>query len=165
MVGVGESRSSTAALAWALDLCRRRGWLLDVVTAWPDWGEVLTHEVPGHYCDARGRAVAALQESLAACEVELDTGMVQVHVENADPVLALVRRSHGAELLVLGEATSGRSRRAGLEPLEGACRQQVACAVVVVGAQLGGHARRRTAGQEAHPVGTCGPATAERSGM
>jgi len=132
VVGVGESPSSTAALEWARGLCRRRGWVLDVVTAWPDQGEVPVHEVPGHYCDARGRAVGGLLTALSACAIGPDESDVHVHVENADPVRALVEHSRGAELLVVGEAMSGRSRRAGCAPIEEACRQLAECSVVVV---------------------------------
>jgi nucleotide-binding universal stress UspA family protein len=132
VVGVGESRSSVAALAWAHRLCRRRGWLLDVVTAWPDVGQVPVHEVPGHYCEARGRAVAALQAALAECGVEIDGPVVQVHVANGDPVQELVARSRGAQLLVLGASGEGRSRRAGSEPVSESCRREAACVVVVI---------------------------------
>lgn len=132
VVGVGESSSSTAALAWAHDLCRRRGWLLDVVTAWPDLGEARVHEVPGHYCDTRGRAVAALQAALAACDVEIDGPTVRVHVDNTDPVDALVRHSLGAELLVVGASVSGRSRAAGCRLLTESTRLRATCPVVVV---------------------------------
>lgn len=132
VVGVGESPSSTAALAWAYDVCRRRGWVLDVVTAWPDLGEVLVHEAPGHYCVPRGRAVAALQTALAACDLELDGPTVRVQVENADPVQALVESSRGAMLLVLGASSSGRSRRAGCRPISELCRPVAACPVQVV---------------------------------
>ena len=132
VVGVSESPSSTAALAWALDLCRSRGWRLDVVTAWPDVGEEPLHEVPGHYCVPRGRAVAALQAALASCDVEIDGRRVRAHVDNADPVEALVERSRGAELLVLGTSDAGRSRRAGRPPVSESCQQRASCTVLVV---------------------------------
>jgi nucleotide-binding universal stress UspA family protein len=132
VVGVGESPSGAAALAWALDLCRSRGWVLDVVAAWPDVGQARVHEVPGHYCEPRGRAVAALQAALAGCGVEADEPDVTVHVENADPIRALLDRSRGAELLVLGASGGGASRRAGHPPLSEVCRRRASCPVVVV---------------------------------
>lgn len=132
VVGVGESPAGAAALAWALDLCRSRGWLLEVVAAWPDVGQVWVHEVPGHYCEPRGRAVAALRSALARCGVEIDGPDVTVHVENAQPIRALLDRSRGAELLVLGASGSGRSRRAGHPPLGEVCRRRASCPVVVV---------------------------------
>ena len=36
VVGVSGSDASVVALAWALDLARRRGWTVDVVAVWPD---------------------------------------------------------------------------------------------------------------------------------
>jgi hypothetical protein len=132
VVGVGESPASRRALAWAYDLCARRGWVLDVVTAWPDLHEAPVHEVPGHYCVPRGRAMTALHAALEECGVAADGRMVQVHLENADPVQALVEHSHGAVLLVVGETDAGRSRHAGCEPVARACRRRAACAVRVV---------------------------------
>ena len=142
VVGVGESGSSSAALAWSLDLCRRRGWLLDVVTAWPDVGQVTVHEVPGHYSLPRGRAVAALDAALAACGVGPQDPDVVVEVVNDDPVRALARRSRGAEVLVLGASANGRSRRAGYERVSDSCRVRSSCPVVVVDHTSGGSATR-----------------------
>ena len=130
VVGISESPSSTAALAWALTC--PRGWRLDVVTAWPDVGEEPLHEVPGHYCVPRGRAVAALEAALASCAAEIDGRTVRAHVDNADPVKALVERSRGAELLVLGASDAGRSRRAGRPPVSESCQQRASCTVLVV---------------------------------
>jgi nucleotide-binding universal stress UspA family protein len=132
VVGVADSPSSNAALAWAHDLCRERGWVLDVVTAWPDLGEAWVHEVPGHYCAPRGDAVAALQSALAACDVEIDGPTVRVHVENKDPIDALVAHSRGAALLVVGSPRSGRSRRAGCATVIDRCQDEAWCPVVVV---------------------------------
>ena len=132
VVGVGESEAGAAALAWAHDLCRGRGWLLDVVTAWPDVGEVAVHEIPGHYCVPRGRAVAALQAALAACGLEIGGPLVRVYVENAEPVQTLVDHSRGARLLVLGRSGSGRSRCAGHRSVSDLCRVQASCPVVVI---------------------------------
>ena len=132
VVGVSESPSSAAALAWAHDLCRDRGWELDVVVAWPDVGEVLLHEVPGHYCAPRGRAVAALGAAMTFCDVDVDDPAVQVFVDNGDPVDTLVEHSRGARLLVLGASGPGRSRRAGRPPVSESCQQRASCTVFVV---------------------------------
>jgi nucleotide-binding universal stress UspA family protein len=130
VVGVNDSAASAAALAWAHDACRTYGWSLDVVTAWPGRGEIFVHEVPGHYCAPRARAVAALQEALESCGVELDGPTVTVHIENADPMRALDHHSRGAHLLVLG--ASRHRHRLGLAPLSEVCRLRVDCPVVVV---------------------------------
>ena len=153
VVGVSESPASTAALAWAQDLCRRRGWRLDVVTAWPDAGEVFLHQVPGHYCVPRGHAVAALKAALAACEVEIDGPTVHVFVDNADPVEALIERSHGAALLVVGTSGPGRSHRAGCPPISKSCRERASCPVIVVD---GAGVPVPAAGQDAYPLSAAG---------
>ena len=132
VVGVSGSAASSAALAWAHERAKRRDWTLDVVAAWPDLGEPTIHEVPGHFNAARGRAVAGLNAALAACGVELDGPTVRVWVENDDPVEALVARCEGADLLVLGTAHDGRSRRRGLPSVHELCLGRVRCPVVQV---------------------------------
>ncbi len=132
VVGVTGSDASAEALAWALDVAARRGWAVDVVTAWPDLGEPLIHEVPGHYSDARGRAVEGLRRALARREDRPRDPEVRVFVDNADPVDALAARSRGADLLVLGVSRGGQSRRRGLPPVAEACRRLIDCPLVVV---------------------------------
>jgi len=132
VVGVGESPSGTAALAWARDLCEREQWHLEVVTGWPDSGQAHVHEAPGHFSLARYRAVDALNAALVAARIEIDAPWVAIHVENSDPVEALVEHSRGARLLVVGASDSGRSRRAGQAPVSDRCRDRAACPVVVV---------------------------------
>lgn len=132
VVGVSGSEASTAALAVALEIARTRGWTVDVVTAWPDLGAPLVHEAPGHYNDARGRAVEGLNRALARCGVELDGPLARVWVENADPVQALVARSRGAQLLVVGAPDRGVSQRSGLPAVGDLCRRLVDCPTLVV---------------------------------
>lgn len=133
VVGVGESPSGGAALEHALGLCRRRGWALDVVTAWPDVGEVLVHDVPGHYCEPRARAARAQRAALEARGAVSDP-LVTVHLVNDDPVRALTSAAHGAEMLVVGTPADGRSRRRGFESVGEACRLRCDCPVVEVDA-------------------------------
>lgn len=132
VVGVTDSPSSVAALAWARRLCREQGWRLDVVTAWPGRGEEMVHEVPGHVCAPRQRAVAALNEAIRECGVVLDDPAVDVHVENDDAAHALARRANGARMLVLGASRGRGHRRAGFAPLSQVCRSHVSCPVVIV---------------------------------
>ncbi|WP_228941646.1 AAA family ATPase [Nocardioides sp. Leaf374] len=134
VVGVGESAPGRAALRWAHDLCRDRGWVLDVVTAWPDLGEQLVREVPGHFCEARHRLVTAQAEALGEAGVDVDGPDVQVHVVNGDPVDALVDRSAQAVMLVVGTSGEGRSAAAGHPAIGERCRAAVTCPVVVVDA-------------------------------
>lgn len=132
VVGVSDSPTSTAALAWAHDLCQHNEWTLDVVTAWPGRGETMVHEVPGHHCAPRTRAVGALQAALTACGIELDGPTARVFIDNDDPVHALARHSKGAYLLVLGATRVDATRRPGFAPLSQVCRSHTACPVVVI---------------------------------
>jgi nucleotide-binding universal stress UspA family protein len=138
VVGVSGSAASVAALAWAHDEAKLRGWTLDVVAAWPDLGEPAIHEVPGHYSVARGRAVDGLNAALAACGVELDGPTARIWVLNEDPVAALVGRCDGADLLVLGGAHGGRSRRLGQPTMRELCLGRVRCPVIQVDVPDGG---------------------------
>lgn len=131
VVGVSGSDASGRALAWALELAEGRGWTVDVVTAWPDLGEPFVHEVPGHYCDARGRAVRGLERVLQRCAVE-PSPTVRLCVDNADPVEALAGRAVGADVLVVGASGAGRSRRRGLPPVGETCSPVVDCPTIVV---------------------------------
>lgn len=130
VVGVNDSPASVAALSWAHDVCRANDWALDVVAAWPARGEIMVREVPGHVCAPRTRAVAALKGAIERCGVEIDGPTVTVHVDNADPMLALDRHARGARLLVLG--ASRHRHRSGFAPLSEVCRQRVDCPVVIV---------------------------------
>jgi Ca2+-transporting ATPase len=132
VVGVGESASGAAALGWAAALCRSRDWDLDVVTAWPDLGEVMVHEVPGHFSMARHRLVSALSGALEASDVAAGDLRVRVHVVNGDPVEALLEHSRDAVLLVVGASGGGRSAVAGQPPVSESCRRSASCPVVVV---------------------------------
>ena len=129
------------ALAWALDVADGQGWSVDVVAAWPDRGEPFIHEVPGHYCDSRGRVVAGVGRALSRCGPRPHGPTIRVCVENADPVRALTTRSRGADLLVVGASGSGRSSRSGLPPVGETCRRVVDCPTVVVEAPDNGLTR------------------------
>ena len=132
VVGVSGSEASVEALAWALDVADRQGWSVDVVAAWPDLGEPFIHEVPGHYCDSRGRVVAGVRRALSRYAPRQRGLRIRVCVENADPVRALTTTSRGADLLVVGASGSGRSSRRGLPPVGETCRLVVDCPTVVV---------------------------------
>ena len=162
VVGVTGSDASAQALAWALDVAARRGWAVDVVTAWPDLGEPLIHEVPGHYSDARGRAVEGLRSALARRENRQRDPEVRVFVDNADPVEALVARSRGADLLVVGVSRGGQSRRRGLPPVAEECRRLVECPLVVVDPQTTGQKFLSPGARDQSLAPTGGPSVPSR---
>jgi len=159
VVGVSGSETSAEALDWALDVAAQRGWTVDVVTAWPDLGDPFIHEVPGHYCDPRGRAEARLRAVMARSGSRAYGPTVRVCVDNADPVRALTARSRGADLLVVGASGTGQSRRRGMPAVGETCRRAVDCPTVVVAVTRDG--------REAvvrHPARSPGAATKARGG-
>ncbi len=108
VVGVDDGQSSVAALRWALGVASRHGWIVDVVTAWPDREAVFVREVPGHPSDPRHRAVMSQRRALATV-VEDDSPVppLRTFVENARPAHALAAHSNGASLVVVGASRPG----------------------------------------------------------
>lgn len=103
VVGVDDGQPSRDALRWALRAARRLGWVVDVVTVWPDREAAFVHEVPGHSSDHRHRAVEAQRSALAdSVGAPGPQPRVRTFVENARPVDALVAHGRGAALLVVG---------------------------------------------------------------
>lgn len=131
VVGVSESAASSAAFEWAYDVCRRRRWALHVVTTWPDYSDPGQNGTPGHYSD-RARVTRTIRSALSSAHSEPDAPLVEVFVEQGDPVAALVAHSRGAELLVIGARDDGRPAADGQGPVCDRCREQLTCPVVVV---------------------------------
>lgn len=112
VVGVDGSEPGTRALVWALDLALRRGWTVEVVTAWPDAGAPLIHDVAGHFCEARHRAAEAQQHALREAKGWANGSPPLIClVVNAHPVEALLQRACGARLLVVGSQGDKGDRR------------------------------------------------------
>lgn len=138
VVGVDAGEASVAALAWAMRLARSRGWTVDVVAAWPDRSEPFVHEVPGHYCVPRARAVAHARAAVARVTggVGGDPGTgappVATYVENAHPVDALLARAADARVLVVGAPDAGHHHARRHGSVAGTCSRLAACPVVVV---------------------------------
>jgi hypothetical protein len=108
VVGVDDGPSSVAALRWALGVARRHGWMVDVVTAWPDREAVFVREVPGHHSDHRHRAVMSQRRALAAVvEDGSPVPTLRTFVENDRPAHALAAHSSGASLVVVGASRPG----------------------------------------------------------
>ncbi len=134
VVGVDGSEPSTRALIWALDMARSHGWSVDVITAWPDAGSVLVHEVPGHFSLPRHRADEAQRTALTNALLTIDSPpVVETHLVNARPVTALRERAATAQVLVVGshgdDRPSDHRRRT---PIGEALKPLVPCPVVVV---------------------------------
>lgn len=103
VVGVDGSEPSTRALIWAMRVAKSRGWTVEAVTAWPDAGAVLVHEVPGHFSQPRQHACEAQESALAEAQRAVGGySAVDTAIVNAHPVVALRQRAAGARLLVVG---------------------------------------------------------------
>lgn len=125
VVGVDGSADSVRALRWAVEVALRRGWSVEVVTAWPHDTPVFLHDVPGHYSDARERARLAQQQAVReATEDRTGPLRISLTLENARPERILAERAHDSRLLVLGAT--------GAQGLAERCRELGTCPVAVV---------------------------------
>jgi nucleotide-binding universal stress UspA family protein len=138
VVGVDGSEESRAALRWAADQAVAQGARLEVVCAWdlpfsglatsyspepaglPDSGEV-----------AR-RAENALDQTLREA-LEGDTSVdIERVVEAGDPAAVLLRRSQGADLLVVGSRGHGGFSRLLVGSVSEKCVRYATCSVAVI---------------------------------
>ncbi|MCB5180855.1 universal stress protein [Streptomyces antimicrobicus] len=132
VVGVDGSRSSRAALEWAVRYAGLVGGTVEAVTAW---------EVPGEASWSAPAVDATFDEEEAerrlvdeVRSVLGDQGASRVHEKlvHGHPVEVLVDASQGADMLVVGSRGRGGFRRA----LLGSVSQQVslhsACPVTIV---------------------------------
>jgi nucleotide-binding universal stress UspA family protein len=129
--GIEAGESSARALAWAMDFAAEHRCSLEVVTVWPTATAVMVHDVPGH-CAPREDAWTAQRRILDQVRsARVAVPPVDRHLVNARPVDALVSRTSGRRLLVLGSDRShGRGDGAGSIPAR--CGALAQCPVVVV---------------------------------
>ena len=135
VVGVDGSDVAQNALAWALDEARLRGAAVDVVHGWqyPTVAAVPAGTVmvdPQMLEEMADRVVADAIANADVTGVEIETVVVP-----SPPASALIERSAGADLVVVGS----RGRGGFTELLLGSVSHQVAshahCPVVVVRAE------------------------------
>lgn len=133
VVGVDGSADSVAALSWAVTLAARRGWLVEVVAAWPEPSAVFIHEVPGHFCVPRHQAMEAIRSAIEETSSQVDSlPPIVTHVANAHPVEALLERASGASLLVLGVGSGAAHRR---DAVAQTCGLLAECPVALIGSR------------------------------
>lgn len=132
VVGIDGSKSSEAALQWALDEARLRGARLDVVYGWhiPYFAAMPTAPPVIDRAGLQEDAEHLLEVVLAAANTDgVEIATTAVPLPGA---MALIERSEDADLVVVGPR--GRGGFAGL--LLGSVSQQVVahahCPVVVV---------------------------------
>ena len=136
VVGVDGSEPSTRALAWALEVAATRGWAVEAVTAWPEAGAVLVHDVPGHHSEPRHRAVTTQARSIeAATRAVPRVPELTSVIVNSHPVDALLERSVDARLLVVGSHSPEVAHEPRHVPVDETLALLCPCPVVVVRAK------------------------------
>ena len=138
VVGVDGSEESRAALRWSADEAVARGARLEVVCAWdlPFSGLAASYSPgPVGLPDPREvarRAENALDQTLR--EVLADDAPLEIErvVETGDPATVLLRRSEGADLLVVGSRGHGGFGRLLIGSVSEKCVRYATCSVVVI---------------------------------
>lgn len=137
VVGVDDSPGALHALRWALEDAARRGAVLEVVHAWnpPAFGPVDLGPIPVPEDDEREAAGRAVLERVVERALE-EPGprppeLRRVLVDD-DSAPALLDRSEGADLLVLGRRGRGGFAGLLLGSVSHQCIHHAACPVVVV---------------------------------
>jgi nucleotide-binding universal stress UspA family protein len=141
VIGISGSSASLAALMWAASEARRRNAALRVVHVWEPVRRLAPYAVPVG-------SPAAAQDRLAACR--LLTGAMRetfgpatpdgVTTELAEgaPERLLVRRSTGADLLVLGATASlDDPLRRSSGPVARACLANARCPLMIIATAAG----------------------------
>jgi nucleotide-binding universal stress UspA family protein len=138
VVGVDGSEESRAALRWAADQAVAQGARLDVVCAWelPFSGLATSYSPePAGLPDSREvarRAENVLDQTLREA-LEGDTSVdIERVVEAGDPAAVLLRRSEGADLLVVGSRGHGGFSRMLVGSVSEKCVRYATCSVVVI---------------------------------
>ncbi|HLI39029.1 MAG TPA: universal stress protein [Streptosporangiaceae bacterium] len=154
VVGVDGSAAADAAVRWAVAEARLRHAAVHLVCACPSDVRLRAPYAPSSWrpprdeCDAAGKEILA--GAAAAVRHRLPPGRLISELVSAPPAQALLDRTAGAEMLVLG--TWRASRVAGqppppLGPVARACLRLAHCPVVIV--EPDGQAAGRV-GQPAH---------------
>jgi nucleotide-binding universal stress UspA family protein len=138
VVGVDGSEESRAALRWSADEAVTRGARLEVVCAWdvPFSGLATSYSPePTGLPDPREiarRAENAVDRTLREV-LGGDTPLeIERVVEAGDPATVLLRRSEGADLLVVGSRGHGGFSRLLIGSVSGECVRYATCSVVVI---------------------------------
>jgi nucleotide-binding universal stress UspA family protein len=131
LVGVDGSQGSRAALAWAADEARRRGWHLVAVMAWRSMEAIDDLSTNAGIEEALENDAHRLLDEVIE-EADLGDLAVERVVEYGDPSTVLCRRSAEAGMLVLGARGNGALARLLLGSVSRRCVHHSACPVVIV---------------------------------
>jgi nucleotide-binding universal stress UspA family protein len=133
VVGADGSEASDRALRWALQEGRRRGWTVEVVTAFghPALGGGLGETTVTR--QARQAAEKAQVEQLAKVAADDQDGVtIAAEVVQGHPVDLLVSAARHARLLVVASRGYGRLHRALMGSVAAGCIRNATCPVVVL---------------------------------
>jgi nucleotide-binding universal stress UspA family protein len=145
VVGVDGSEGSREALRWAMDEARSRGATLEVVHTYGReavgppyvYDETMGVEV---WQQAREQVEAAARHAATRAQALVD-GMVgdatgveveTIALESQHPAEALVDRSRGADMLVVGSRGRGGFKRLLLGSVSQQCAHHAECPVVII---------------------------------
>jgi nucleotide-binding universal stress UspA family protein len=152
VVGVSGSLASAKALRWAAAEAQRRRALLGVVTAWEPEHRA-SYAPPGPRHSLEQQRLHASQELECALKAAfgpvLPTDMI-TELAECTAERALVDRSAGADLLVLGSTSSRAGRSIG--PVIRACLTSAHCPVLVIGPE-GARGELARVGNDYHRAG------------
>ena len=135
VVGVDGSRTSLAALRYAVREARLRRDRVKVVTVWHvpvvAYGGAFAPSAPDAREFERG-AEDALAEALAAAAEEAPDIPVETVLREGDPAHVLLEESEGADVLVVGCHDYTFIRRLFHHSVSGECAHEARCPVTVV---------------------------------
>jgi len=135
LVGVSGSKASEAALRWAAAESRRRGARLVAIRCWEP-GRPAYYAINGPVTDAAHRHQAATWELATNLHTVFGGRLpasLYTEVIEGMPERALVDRSAGADLLVLGSTSSPCPPARSIGPVIRSCLSRAQCPVVVIG--------------------------------
>ena len=141
VVGV-DGTAASAAVRWAVREARLRHAAVHIISACHHDGRLLApYAPPSEAPDPAGENAAARAIVTATAEAarrRLPPGRVKAELTDEPPARALVDRTAGAEMLVLGTTRPGRQRPGqppeAMGPVTRACLRHAHCPVVIVAA-------------------------------
>ena len=142
VVGVHGTAASAAAVRWAIREARLRHAILHIIFACRHDGTLRApyarrSEVPDPDGDDAA-ARAAFTATAEAARRRLPPGQVKAELTDELPARALVDRTSGAEMLVLGTSQPGRQPAGqppeAMGPVTRACLRHAHCPIVIVAA-------------------------------
>ncbi|MCO5991549.1 universal stress protein [Actinoallomurus spadix] len=137
VVGVDGSEPSKRALAWAIGQARLTGGSVAAVTSWHL--PVAYGWVPPADIDWEGEAAKALTEAVQAVAGNEPSVPIETVVVEGNPAEVLVKASHGAQLLVVGNRGHGGFTGLLLGSVSQQCVHHAHCPVVVIHDEAAAH--------------------------